>query len=86
MRVKANGLVLKSGGHLRKDYPLLTKDVKLEGSLSVATFVSIKTRDAWLVQAIMGKWRVPGLMCQGVLKDLRDKVVPNCHIINYSFM
>ena len=23
MRVKVNGLVLKSGGHLRKDYPLL---------------------------------------------------------------
>ena len=51
--------------------------------MSVATFVSIKTRDAWLVQAIMGKWRVPGLMCQGVLKDLRDKVVPNCHIQFY---
>ena len=51
--------------------------------MSVATFVSIKTRDAWLVQAIMGKWRVPGLMCHGVLKDLRDKVVPNCHIQFY---
>ena len=27
----------------------------------------------------MGKWRVPGLMCQGVLKDLRDKVVSAEH-------
>ena len=55
VQVRANGLVLTSGGHLRKEYPLHTKDVKLEGSLSVA---------------FMGKWRVPGLMCQGVLKDL----------------
>ena len=40
--VRANGLVLLSGGHLRKEYPLHTKDVKLGGSFPIATFVSIK--------------------------------------------
>ena len=54
MRVKANGLVLKSGGHIRKDYPLHTKDVKLEGRSGVATFVQIFSNHSWLRYAVLG--------------------------------
>ena len=74
VKIRAKGLVLESGGHLRKEYPLHTKDVKLEGSLSVATFVWISANHPWLTQSIMGKSRWTGLMCQDVLKDLRYKV------------
>ena len=71
---KTNQLVLKSGGHLsNKDCPLITKDVKLDGSSAVATFICIKTRESWLAQAVMGK-SMRGEMCQGVLKDLQDKI------------
>ena len=71
---KANVLVLKRGGHLCKDCPLLTKDVKLEGSLSVATFVAIRTRESWLAQAVMGK-SMRGEMFTGVLNDLQNKII-----------
>ena len=75
--VRANGLVLLSGGHLRKEYPLHTKDVKLEGSLSVATFVWIHSNYPWLNYAVgmpAGKQFVAGLPNQGLIKDLRNKV------------
>ena len=75
VQVEANGLVLKSGGHLPRDYPLHTTDVKLEGRSGVATFVLITSEYNWLSYAVMGT-RKPGRnwQKQGVLKDLRDKV------------
>ena len=54
VQVRANGLVITSGGRLRKEYPLHTKDVKLEGSLSVATFVWITEKHTWLSDAVCG--------------------------------
>ena len=75
LRSGANGLVIISGGHLRKEYPLHTKDVKLEGSLSVATFVWIRDWCQWLSYAAMGKKFKAYLLRQGLLKDLEIKTV-----------
>ena len=75
VQVRANGLILASGGHIRKEYPLHTKDVKLEGRSGVATFVWINTKHDWLSFAVMGKKLPAGLYSKGVLKVLRDKVV-----------
>ena len=78
VQVRANGLVLTSGGHLRKEYPLHTKDVKIEGSLSVATFVWINPTDHWLSYAV-GRPAAPyflaGLRNHGLLAELRYNVV-----------
>ena len=78
------GVVVTSGGSLRKEYPLHTKDVELEGSSAVATFVWISSNYHWLNFAVgrpadyprpAGKQFVAGLHSQGLLKDLRSKVV-----------
>ena len=78
------GVVVTSGGSLRKEYPLHTKDVKLEESSAVATFVWISSNYHWLNFAVgrpadyprpAGKQFVAGLHSQGLLKDLRSKVV-----------
>ena len=74
VQFKTNQLVIKSGGYLsNKDCPLITKDVKLDGSSTVATFIWIKTRESWLAQAVMGK-SMRGEMFAGVLNDLQEAI------------
>ena len=38
------------------------------------TYIQVKTKDAWLTQAVMGK-AFKGVLYPGVLTDLHDKVV-----------
>ena len=70
---KPHTLTLKRGGNLNKECPLISKDVWQEGSVSVATFVQIRTREPWLTQAVMGK-SSRGDMPPGVLTELRHRV------------
>ena len=76
VQVKTHTLVPRGGGMVRKEFPLPTKDVKLEGSLSVATFVRIRTWCEWLSYAVMGKKFKAYLHSQVLLKDLEKKIVP----------
>ena len=46
---KSVRLSLKSGGHLNKETVLTTKDI------GTVTFIRVKSRDAWLQAATMGK-------------------------------
>ena len=65
---KFGRLSLKSGGHLNKETGLTTKDIGNN------TFIQIKSRDAWLQAATMGK-TTRGEMYTGVLDDLRNIVL-----------
>ena len=72
---KMNQLTIKAGGNLNKEAPLITKAVmsSLEGG-EPKTFIKIRTREVWLTQAVVGKSH-RGDMYEGVLKELRDKVM-----------
>ena len=77
VQVKTNTLICKrdGDGFVCREHPLPTKDVKLEGSLSVATFVWIRDWCQWLSYAVMGKKFKAYLHRQGLLEDL-EKLLP----------
>ena len=65
---KLGRLSLKSGGHLNKETVVTTKDI------GTVMFIQVKSRDAWLQAATMGK-TTRGEMYTGVLDDLRNIVL-----------
>ena len=63
------------GGYLNRECPLVNKRVRVPGHVPPwETYIQVKTKDAWLTQAVMGK-AFKGVLYPGVLTDLHDKVV-----------
>ena len=63
------------GGYLNRECPLVNKRVRVPGHVPPwGIYVQVKTKDAWLTQAAMGK-ALKGVLYPGVLTDLHDKVV-----------
>ena len=70
-------LTIKCGGRLNRGWPLVTKKVKAQNNLGEecsATYVHIKSRDAWLNQAVLGA-SGRGEMYSALLTELHERIV-----------
>ena len=77
VELKYGGVSIIRGGHFNKPVPLLSKDVRSDGSEQfgpAATYVHIKPKEPWLIQAVLGN-SSRGEMYPGVLAESRERVV-----------
>ena len=70
----STALAISRGGYLNKEYPLVSKQIKIPGHEQTETYVHVKPKDPWLTQVVMGK-AFRGVLFPGVLTDLHDLVV-----------
>ena len=78
LRVQTNAVVIKSGASLKREWPLVCKQVETTAGGPPVNFVLIRTREPWLTQAVTGiAYR--GEMCEGVLTELRKPISAEEH-------
>ena len=75
---KRGGLTIQCGGHLKKPFPLTTKEVRAPGSgpeIEPATYVLIRAaRDHWLNHMVVGKCYGRTPINSGFLREIRAAV------------
>ena len=68
LRIQTNAVVLKGGASLKREWPLVCKQVATTTGGPPVNFVLIRTREPWLTQAVVGK-AYKGEMYPGVLAE-----------------